>query len=101
MKEGIALLRTLGTEWSTATNVPEVDWSRLRTLEFQEILQTRKANVSRLTQKACVLCESFSDHVSCPRCLCLTFSLMTIAVFNDSRGESPPSKHRKCQVGNI
>ncbi|KAJ7597378.1 antiviral helicase [Mycena floridula] len=64
MKEGVSLLSALIEEWSTAVSLPEADWSRLRTLEFQELIQTRTTLSDRQKSRACILCEDFSRHYS-------------------------------------
>lgn len=58
-----ALQEVLG-EWLQADSVPEVDWSKLRALEFQETLRARDALVPRLGQFACTSCPQFEEHVS-------------------------------------
>jgi antiviral helicase SKI2 len=63
MKEGVGLLAELVHEWTTVGNIPEVDWSRMRSLEFQETLRDRNALMHRVTSTACVLCGEFEEHV--------------------------------------
>lgn len=64
MSDLIATLAGLVHEWSAVETIPEVDWARMRTLEFQEALRSRDALVERLVQKACVMCGDFDEHVS-------------------------------------
>ncbi|KAF8963922.1 antiviral helicase [Flammula alnicola] len=62
MREGIAALQSIVQEWMATGTVPEVDWSRMRALEFQEILRSRDLLVKGLKDKKCLLCPDFSDH---------------------------------------
>jgi len=66
MKDVITLLQTFVQEWSTAATIPEVDWSRLRALEFQELLRSRDSVVEKL-RKRHQLCPCFPEHVGCLR----------------------------------
>jgi len=65
MKDVIIKLQTVVQEWSTAATIPEVDWGRLRALEFQELLRSR-GSVEEKLRKRYQLCPSFSEHVGCP-----------------------------------
>lgn len=69
MRDAIKLLADLVAEWTSAGTIPEVDWARMRSLEFQEVLRARDELVERLKQRACILCGDFENHVS-PTCLC-------------------------------
>ncbi|KAF8167466.1 antiviral helicase [Crassisporium funariophilum] len=62
MKEGISALQSLVQEWISTGTVPEVDWSRMRALEFQEILRSRNALMKGLRNKQCILCPDLSNH---------------------------------------
>jgi antiviral helicase SKI2 len=64
MKDVIASLQTFVQEWSTASTIPEVDWSRLRALEFQELLRSRDSVVEKL-RKRHKLCPCFPEHAGC------------------------------------
>ncbi|KAJ7070626.1 antiviral helicase [Mycena amicta] len=64
MREALSLLQGLVDEWNAVTVVPEVDWARMRSLEFQETLRGRNARVERLSSRACLLCSSFEQHYS-------------------------------------
>lgn len=53
-------------EWMPAGRVPEIDWSRVRTLEFQETLARRDSLAAKLgsqSQWQCMGCEDFKHHV--------------------------------------
>ena len=65
MKEGINSLRSITQEWVKAGVISEVDWSRLRSLEFQEILRSRNSLIKELNQVQCTECPDFTEHV-CP-----------------------------------
>ncbi|TFK41940.1 ATP-dependent RNA helicase [Crucibulum laeve] len=64
MREGVAALQALVTEWSSQGSIPEVDWSRMRSLEFQDVLRSRNAMEKRLENKGCLLCPDFNEHYS-------------------------------------
>jgi len=70
MNEAISLLRGILDEWTRREaridengEMPEVDWGRMRQLEFQEALRSREAIAKRLEGKSCALCEQFEQHV--------------------------------------
>ncbi|KAF9245735.1 ATP-dependent RNA helicase [Melanogaster broomeanus] len=60
--EAMAALELVVTDWIAAGTVSEVDWSRMRTLEFQEALRARNEISKRLQEYECTLCEHFDDH---------------------------------------
>ncbi|EIW64030.1 antiviral helicase [Trametes versicolor FP-101664 SS1] len=62
MNDAIRSLQQVLAEWLRAGTIPEADWSRLRALEFQELLRARNELVPRLDRFACVSCPSFEDH---------------------------------------
>ncbi|WVQ84888.1 hypothetical protein IAT38_007051 [Cryptococcus sp. DSM 104549] len=55
-------LTVLHEELSILPELPEVDWSRLRGIEYQDLLKQRALHVDRLARLGCQLCEDFSDH---------------------------------------
>lgn len=57
-------LQELVRDWTDRGSVSEVDWTRIRALEFQDAIRARQAYVKRSTAKACVLCDDFKHHVS-------------------------------------
>ncbi len=65
MKEGINSLGSIIQEWMKAGAISEVDWSRLRSLEFQEILRSRDSLIKELKRAQCTECPDFTEHV-CP-----------------------------------
>ncbi|KAH9897909.1 antiviral helicase [Cubamyces lactineus] len=62
MNAAIRLLRDVLGEWLQAGSIPEVDWGRLKSLEFQELLRARNELVPRLERCACTSCPNFDDH---------------------------------------
>ncbi|KAF8910025.1 ATP-dependent RNA helicase [Gymnopilus junonius] len=62
MNEGIASLKSVVEDWSRTKNISEVDWSRLRALEFQETLRTRNYLIKSLEVNHCTSCIDYADH---------------------------------------
>lgn len=67
MTNAVASLNEVAKEWAEADQIPEVEWTRMRALDFQDALRRRNELAQKLTSKACLLCGSFKDHV------CLAF----------------------------
>jgi antiviral helicase SKI2 len=65
MNDTIAQVGVLVNEWDNNSQVPEVDWTRIRSFEFQDRLNKRNTRLKRLEGSACVLCKEFEAHV-CP-----------------------------------
>ena len=63
MNEGIAALRQHVNEWIEAGAIPEVDWSRVRVLEFQDTLRSRDSHAKHLGDKECLKCPEVAEHV--------------------------------------
>ena len=63
MKEGVQELQVLVNEWIAAGSVSELDWTRMRALEFQDALRSRDDLAKRQSNRACVLCRDFDHHV--------------------------------------
>ena len=68
MSDVVEQLNGIAQEWGSnqAFVVPEVDWSKMRQLEFQENLRSRNALETRLHGKSCILCQEFDEHVRVP-----------------------------------
>lgn len=64
MLEIINSLQILVHNWKTAGTIPEVNWDRIRTLDFQEALRSRNDLAKRRQGLSCTLCSEFYDHVS-------------------------------------
>lgn len=65
MNEVVEQLNDIAQEWCNdpTPTVPEVDWSKMKQLEFQENLRSRNSLEKRLEGKGCILCKEFQDHV--------------------------------------
>lgn len=57
-------LAVLHEELSSLPDLPEVEWTRLRALEFQDLLRQRGVLRDRLVKMGCQLCPEFEEHVS-------------------------------------
>lgn len=44
-------------------DLSEVDWSRIKQLQFQDVIRQRALTMDRLKKLGCVLCEDFDEHV--------------------------------------
>ncbi|KAG6897960.1 hypothetical protein C0992_008350 [Termitomyces sp. T32_za158] len=62
MKDGVAALRTLVGEWLSSDEIPETEWDKMRALDFQDILHTRRSITQKLSKKTCTACDGFMDH---------------------------------------
>ncbi|KAI0639904.1 antiviral helicase [Trametes polyzona] len=62
MNDAMRSLQQVLAEWLRAGSIPEVDWVKLKSLEFQELLRKRNELVPRLDRYTCVSCPSFDDH---------------------------------------
>lgn len=59
-------LSILHEEFGGATwgDLPEVDWARIKAMEFQDLVRQRGVLMDRIMKMGCVLCPDFDDHVS-------------------------------------
>ncbi|KAJ3797700.1 antiviral helicase [Lentinula aff. detonsa] len=64
MRETIIALQRIAEEWCSTGIIPEIDWNRMRAMEFQEILQSRNSLLTRLETKSCLSCNDFEAHYS-------------------------------------
>nr|XP_019010148.1 antiviral helicase SKI2 [Kwoniella pini CBS 10737]OCF48929.1 antiviral helicase SKI2 [Kwoniella pini CBS 10737] len=55
-------LTILHEELSSLPELPEVDWSRIRAVEFVDAIKQRAMLTDRLRKLGCQLCEDFQDH---------------------------------------
>ncbi|KAG9011591.1 hypothetical protein FRB93_002652 [Tulasnella sp. JGI-2019a] len=62
MQRTAVALQELAHEWVDVGEIEEVEWDKIRTLEFQDALRARDAYVKRSSGKACLLCEDFQAH---------------------------------------
>ena len=89
MLESIAAIQTLVNEWLAIGTVPENDWSRMRALDFQEILRSRDTLIERSRNRLCKVCGDFEQHVSpilsAKVVCCVTFPPNSIPSFMESK----------------
>lgn len=62
--EATSVLEAVVVEWAASGSLLEIEWSRMRTLEFQETLRARNEVFKNPQTFECTLCEHFDDHVS-------------------------------------
>ncbi|ORY28175.1 NUC185 domain-domain-containing protein [Naematelia encephala] len=55
-------LAILHEDLSAQDDLPEVQWTRMRGLEFQELLKQRILLTERMAKMGCQLCEHFDEH---------------------------------------
>ena len=63
MNEAIAALRPHVNEWMDVGVITEVNWSRVRVLEFQDLLQSRNSLAKHIEEKECLKCPEIAKHV--------------------------------------
>ena len=56
-------LTVLYEELSTSSDVQEVEWTRMRELDFQEQLKLRRIQSDRISKLLCQKCENFEQNV--------------------------------------
>lgn len=83
-------LAVLHEDLASLPEVPEVEWTRMRAVEFQDLLRGRLTLSDRIAKLGCQLCEDFDGHVSytdrgCAR-LIVAFAVCCIA--RDQAGRS-------------
>ncbi|KAH9065893.1 antiviral helicase [Lactarius vividus] len=61
-QEAVAQLENLANEWASSNYIPEADWARVRSFDFQELLSQRNSLAKRLEGISCILCEDFEQH---------------------------------------
>ena len=71
MQETVELLEEVVRSWivdskgeSSNRKIPEVDWGKMKFLDFQETLQDRRALEMINRDRSCLLCPDFDIHVS-------------------------------------
>ncbi|KZT08600.1 antiviral helicase [Laetiporus sulphureus 93-53] len=62
MNSAIQLLNAELEKWLQVDSIPEADWSKFRSLEFQEALRERDELVKELGGFQCTICSDFDDH---------------------------------------
>jgi len=64
MMDAIKSLSGILQDWLTfRSTIPEVDWSKIRLLDFQETLQQRNTIVKWNSNRECSQCPDFTPHV--------------------------------------
>lgn len=65
MRDAVNQLNALVREWVQGEQkyVPEVDWGRMRQLEFQESLRSRNTLSQGQQNNPCLHCPDFETHV--------------------------------------
>jgi antiviral helicase SKI2 len=67
MRDAAASLASVVAEWASIGSIPEIEWAKMRSIEFQELHQSRDTMAQRLSGRTCTLCADFEDHVSLVR----------------------------------
>ncbi|KAI6031397.1 ATP-dependent RNA helicase [Pisolithus microcarpus] len=62
MLEAVTLLQCVVQEWLHSGVIQEVQWGRMRLLDFQEALRERDEILRSIKRASCILCENFEDH---------------------------------------
>ena len=62
-QDAASQLENLANECASSGHIPEVDWARMRSFEFQELLSRRVSLAKDLEGLSCVFCEDFEQHV--------------------------------------
>lgn len=68
MNSAANMLAELAREWTPAGRVPEVDWARMRSLEFQDAVRSKETLAKRLDAYACVHDDDFDAKVGIDFC---------------------------------
>ena len=63
LKGGLAHLQALTLEWKNLAHPPEAEWSKMRSLEFQDALKIQQALERKLDTFECVLDPEFEEKV--------------------------------------
>lgn len=71
MRAAVKLLGEVVQSWivdsekgGSDRGVPEVDWRKMKSFEFQETLQSRGVLEKKNLGRSCLLCPDFDIHVS-------------------------------------
>jgi len=62
MDGAITQLEVIANEWANNNHVPEVDLTRMRSIDVQELLNRRNTCLKRREGLGCVLCKEFEPH---------------------------------------
>lgn len=100
MREAVGGLEVLQNKWHDEM-IPEVEWGRMRALEFQETIRARDVLMARSGHYQCIQCPDFKNHASAiiqEGLLTLTYLL---SVSHRPCSESITDKHRFLEACNI
>ncbi|KAF8915101.1 antiviral helicase [Mucidula mucida] len=101
MRQAIENLGTIVNEWRTSGgSIPEVEWGRGRSLEFQETLKARNSTVQRLQNQSCISCPSFDAHyalIHAERVLRSNIDTLKLAI-SDQNLELIPDYEQRIEV---
>jgi antiviral helicase SKI2 len=61
-QDAVRQLENFASECASSSHILEVDWARMRSFDFQELLSQRISLAKRLEGLSCVLCEDFERH---------------------------------------
>ena len=102
MNDTIAQIGNLANEWANNNHVPEVDWTRIRSFEFQDRLNRRNTRLKRLESLACVLCKEFEPHVCPARSFSISGSIILLRLVQNLAYRACASKqHCGSQTGDF
>ena len=59
----LSALQEIYDSLKSGDTIPEVEWTRMRQLDFQEALKARSSLAGRLKTMSCRLCADFAEHV--------------------------------------
>ena len=99
MESAIAQLEVLANEWVDNDYVPEVDLSRMRSIDVQELLNKRNTCLRRREGLGCLLCNEFESHV-CPATLLKFIRVKHIYIYSTKRCISSVSCETALQISN-
>ena len=101
MREALASLGDVVREWLDLDKIPEVDWSRIRSLDFQETLRERERQQKQTTDRHCFSCDLFEEHVSFYLHKMKRYSTVIILVLHSSRRENAVCQHKESQARSL
>ncbi|KIY51126.1 ATP-dependent RNA helicase [Fistulina hepatica ATCC 64428] len=101
MRSALASLSTLIDSWATSEDVvPEVDWSRIRNMDFQETLRARNKISRTLDSYVCLTCDDFEKHYKEThklKCLLANIAYLKLAL-SDQNLELIPDYEQRVEV---
>jgi hypothetical protein len=65
MQEAVGQLATFASEWSTGSEIEEIEWLKGKghSIDVQDALQNRAGIEKSLGRMVCVHCAEFDEHV--------------------------------------